>query len=269
MLTSSPLRFALFALLLAGIAYLAMDDARPQIALPELVIIPPGDIAYRPMGNFTKDGKAAVPHAYVVHVDSFEIMKYQVSRDQYASCVSDGGCAAVPTGTGVLPQTQVNWIDATAYARWLSARSGQNWQLPTAPQWQRAAAERAGDVFSELDADEDVLDPGARMLAQYKTGTLLRGTHSSILRPPGDFGVNSFGVADLAGNVWEWTDACLANGIIHTDGSIALGADYCGVRIAGGAHQAAVINFVRDASVGGCAVGLPPDHLGFRLVRSR
>jgi len=42
---------------------------------------------------------------------------------------------------------------------------------------------------------------------------------------------------------------------------------YGGVRIAGGRHRAAIIDFVRDASVGGCAVGLPPDHLGFRLVR--
>ncbi|TNC43206.1 formylglycine-generating enzyme family protein, partial [Rubellimicrobium rubrum] len=33
-------------------------------------------------------------------------------------------------------------------------------------------------------------------------------------------------------------------------------------------HRAAVIDFVRDASSGGCAAGVPPHHLGFRLVRT-
>jgi hypothetical protein len=35
-----------------------------------------------------------------------------------------------------------------------------------------------------------------------------------------------------------------------------------------GRHRAYVTNFVRDARAGGCAVGVPPANLGFRLVRS-
>jgi hypothetical protein len=43
----------------------------------------------------------------------------------------------------------------------------------------------------------------------------------------------------------------------------------CGARIAEGRHRAVVIDFVRDARSGGCAAGLPPEYLGFRLVRDR
>jgi hypothetical protein len=39
------------------------------------------------------------------------------------------------------------------------------------------------------------------------------------------------------------------------------------VRIAEGQHRSYVTDFVRDARAGGCAAGLPPSNLGFRLVR--
>ena len=34
-----------------------------------------------------------------------------------------------------------------------------------------------------------------------------------------------------------------------------------------GKHRAATSFFIRDAKSGGCSVGIPPDNLGFRLVR--
>jgi hypothetical protein len=41
----------------------------------------------------------------------------------------------------------------------------------------------------------------------------------------------------------------------------------CGVRVAEGQHRSYVTDFIRDARAGGCAAGVPPAHLGFRLVR--
>jgi len=196
-------------------------------------------------------------------VGAFEIMKYQVSRDEYSACVTDGACADAETGSGIMAQTNVNWGDATTYAAWLSDQTGETWRLPTALEWRRAAAEATGDAAP----DESDLDPGERMLAQYERGVLLGGSSSPALRPRGGFGENSLGVADIGGNVWEWTNGCMETGEIRADGTIDARSPYCGVRITGGRHQAAVIDFVRDPRGGGCAIGLPPDHLGFRLVR--
>ncbi|MCG7622178.1 formylglycine-generating enzyme family protein [Epibacterium sp. Ofav1-8] len=241
----------------------------PPFAPPPLIQIPHGTVAWAPLGNFSHAGKAGTPRPVTVAVPSFEIMKYQVSRRQYRACVADQVCAAAPgTGTGnstdsALPQTQVNWQDATTFATWYSERTGENWRLPTETEWQLAAAERWGDA----EADRSELDPGDRMLARYERGLLLRGTATSRLRPAGGFGENSFGLADVAGNVWEWTNGCVWSGRLRADGLVLDPETYCGVRIAGGLHRAAVVDFIRDASVGGCAVGLPPDHLGFRLVR--
>jgi formylglycine-generating enzyme required for sulfatase activity len=229
----------------------------------DIVRVPAGEAAYRPLGNFSRDGKAVTPGVQRLPVGAFDMMKYQVSRRDYMACVAEGACADVETGTGGLAQTNVNWLDATAYAAWLSEQTGQTWRLPTVQEWHRAAAERQGDPAP----DEGDLDPGERMLSQYRRGVFLRGESSPALRPRGGFGENSLGLADMGGNVWEWTDGCMENGEVGEDGEITARDPYCGVRIAGGRHQAAIIDFVRDASVGGCAVGLPPDHLGFRLVR--
>jgi len=34
-----------------------------------------------------------------------------------------------------------------------------------------------------------------------------------------------------------------------------------------GQHRTYVTDFIRDARAGGCAAGIPPSNLGFRLVR--
>ena len=41
----------------------------------------------------------------------------------------------------------------------------------------------------------------------------------------------------------------------------------CGVRVVEGQHRSYVTDFIRDARAGGCAAGIPPSNLGFRLVR--
>ena len=87
-------------------------------------------------------------------------------------------------------------------------------------------------------------------------------------QPVGFFGANENGLLDIAGNVWEWTDTCYTRNIVDADGrAIGKGTVNCGVRIAEGRHRAYVTDFVRDARAGGCAAGIPPSNLGFRLVR--
>lgn len=248
---------------LALLAWPQADRAPAPFPAPEVIAIPAGTISYRPFGSFEKAGKAQTPATVPTQVNGVAIMKYQVSRAQYGACVAAGACDPGPSSGADLPQTHVNWTDAHAFADWYSALTGEAWRLPTDREWQLAAAERYGDAV----ADPGDLDPGERMLANYKAGVLLRGTASPTLRPSGGFGVNSRGVADMAGNVWEWTDGCMESGTLNPDGTIARSEPYCWVRIAGGRHRAAIVDFIRDASVGGCAVGMPPDHLGFRLVR--
>lgn len=249
--------------MLALVLWYQSPETRPG---PATTHIAAGEVAFRPIGNFQQAGKAVTPPVRIVQVADFDIMTNLVTRAQYRACVEAGKCeSTVASGHETLPQTMISWEDAEAYAAWLSRETGGIWRLPTAEEWQHAAVERFGDAAP----NEEDLDPSERMLAQYERGILLRGRVTSALRPVGGYGENSRGVFDMAGNVWEWTAGCMENGTVDAGGQIVGTEPYCGVRIAGGAHRAAVIDFVRDASVGGCAVGLPPDYLGVRLVRDK
>jgi formylglycine-generating enzyme required for sulfatase activity len=94
-----------------------------------------------------------------------------------------------------------------------------------------------------------------------------RGPEDPQTHAFGSFGANENGLLDLGGNVWEWTSRCFVRTALDNAGSVLSKNPNCGVRVAEGQHRAYVTDFIRDARAGGCAVGLPPRNLGFRLVR--
>jgi formylglycine-generating enzyme required for sulfatase activity len=110
-------------------------------------------------------------------------------------------------------------------------------------------------------------DPSARWLARYEKESEQEALDQQP-RPPGAFGANEYGLLDLSGNVWEWTNTCFIRQSFDTKGKPAGASTVnCGVRAVEGEHRTYVTDFVRDARGGGCSVGKPPSNLGFRLVR--
>jgi formylglycine-generating enzyme required for sulfatase activity len=80
--------------------------------------------------------------------------------------------------------------------------------------------------------------------------------------------LNEHGLQDIAGNVWEWTSTCFVRVALDEAGKPTVASTTnCGVRVVEGQHRAYVTDFIRDARAGGCAAGVPPSNLGFRLVR--
>lgn len=255
------------AVLISAAAVLLTQGPAP-VHLPETVQLAAGPQGYRPAGEFRLGTRVVDAPVQTIHAPAMEVMKYHVSQTDYALCVAEGACKPAPGGNqDRLAQTNVNYIDATAYAHWFSDRTGVEWHLPTDAEWLRLAGDRAfNDGFSD---EANGADPSRRWIATYRREVALRGEADLQAYPLGHFGVNDRGVADIAGNIWEWTESCFQNGTVSPDGSaIVTQADYCGVRAVQGKHRGFVIDFVRDARSGGCAAGVPPDYLGFRLVRT-
>jgi formylglycine-generating enzyme required for sulfatase activity len=233
------------------------------------VVVAPGTFAFRLPGEYLKGGwPMDAPERMVSFRHGFEIMKNEVSAADYAACVADGACKAAEndTASAALPVTGVSYRDATAYAAWLSAKTGENWRLPTDEEWSFAAAERLHD--DSLGLPQEAGNPAARWLARYRAEAAA-DKRDTQPKPLGSFGTNSKGLADISGNVWEWTATCYTRATMSADGHVAHWTENCGVRVVGGRHRGYMSTFIRDGRSGGCAAGLAPDNLGFRLVREK
>ncbi len=220
-------------------------------------------------GEFLSAGVPAAAPAERTMVAGFRIMKRQVSLAEYDLCVAADACMAAdarPT-TADVPVTGVNWTDAAAYAEWYSRATGETWRLPTALEAAAAAGERfGGEAFSA--AADDPQNPAVRWIRRYREEAAAKRPADPEPKPGGHYGPNTLGVEDFGGNVWEWTSTCYGRVTLDAKNRQPESVvENCGVHVLEGRHRAYMSNFVRDGRSGGCAVGTPPENLGFRLVR--
>jgi len=98
------------------------------------------------------------------------------------------------------PRVGVSWFEAAAFCRWLSEKLERNIRLPSEAEWERAAAGKDARLYP-WGEEKDL----AQRCNMNETG--IGHTSAVGLFPSGDTPRepgNNKGVADLAGNVWEW-----------------------------------------------------------------
>ena len=148
---------------------------------------------------------AAERPQHVVSLPPFEIAQYLVTNVEYHTFLWDVGHRLPRTWAGFTyqedtdnhPVVGVSKIDAEAYIQWLNKKTGLIFQLPTEAQWERAARGEDGRIYPW----GNTFDPWRCNTAEsVKKGTTAVGEYS----PGGD---SVFGVADMVGNVWEWTQS--------------------------------------------------------------
>jgi formylglycine-generating enzyme required for sulfatase activity len=99
------------------------------------------------------------------------------------------------------PVVHIAFRDAEAYARWAGK------ELPSEAEWEFAA--RGGLDGAEF-AWGDQLHPNGRHMANVWQGEFpwqnLRSDGYERTSPVGTFPANGYGLVDMIGNVWEWTE---------------------------------------------------------------
>jgi formylglycine-generating enzyme required for sulfatase activity len=265
MLLAMKIKAAITAAALASpIALTIAPVAHPvDSAITEIAAKP---FQYRLAGDFSREGKPAeAPLRNVSLPAGIKIMNRQVTAGEYARCADDGGCPKIPHASEMVdrPMVGVSWRDATAYAEWLTNKTGVLHRLPTDEEWVFAAGEKVRDEALPL---VDPIDPAQAWIARYEAEANRARPGAFDPQPVGSFGRNENGLQDFGGNVWEWTNTCFLRITLEPTGTARVTNTNCGVRVVQGAHRTYMTDFIRDPRTGGCAAGVPPANLGFRLV---
>ncbi len=189
--------------------------AQQVLATIEWVAIPEGEFL---MGSTPEEANAAYQDAklrssmleqhtfdaelpqHQVYLSAYEISRYEITNAQYRAFVA---AMNRPTPRGhngeetwadetlngdTQPIVGVTWFDAQAFAEWIGG------SLPTEAQWERAARGTEARMYPWGNTP-----PKARQHANF-------ARRYNRPMPIGQFpkGRSPEGIADLAGNVWEW-----------------------------------------------------------------
>jgi formylglycine-generating enzyme len=115
--------------------------------------------------------------------------------------------------TDEYPVSNISWNDASAFCRWLSAKSGKRVRLPTYSEWDRATRAGTTTVFftgespASLGGYANVADRSLlRTLGDstYADGGFPFDDGYPFTSPVGKFKPNPWGLYDMLGNVFEW-----------------------------------------------------------------
>jgi formylglycine-generating enzyme required for sulfatase activity len=209
---------------------------------PAMIVVPPG--------SFTMGSPADEPERrdnekqqQVTFARPFALSRTAVTWDQWEACVRDRWCDGVAVeialrtreedgqpnpeykdwGRGARPVVGVSWFDAQNFAGWLNWKTGKDdaYRLPSEAEWEYAA--RAGTTTAypwgaKLDHDYGnfgIPGPGLGGKAEGKD------VWTDTTAPVASFPPNAFGLHDMHGNTFEWTEDCYEADRAHapSDGS--------------------------------------------------
>jgi formylglycine-generating enzyme required for sulfatase activity len=239
---------------------------------PAMVVVPAGSFTMgSPASEAGREGDEGPQHQVTIP-RALAIGKFEVTLAEWDACVSDGGCAGYrPSddgwGRGNRPVIHVSWNDAQSYLTWVSRKAGKQYRLLSESEWEYAA--RAGTITPYFWGPT-----ASHEYANYGTDAccvgLARGSDKwENTSPSGSFPPNGFGLYDMLGNVWEWTQDC-QNGSYDgapSDGSAWTAGD-CGLRVLRGGSWFADPSFLRSAIRDWDTTGKRNYDSGFRVART-
>lgn len=255
-----------------------LEPSADGATVPELVEIPDGaftmgtDSARDPQA-FENERWSPTAGEGTVHVPAFFIARHEVTVAQFSTFARATTWTVDPralAGPLAHPVTFVSWPDALAYCRWLQAtlerspqtpprvlhllREGWHVTLPSEAEWEKAARGADGRVYPWGT------DPRRDRANYDATGTTPVGRFACPECP--------YGLADMSGNVWEWTSSPYQPYPYDPSDDRANLADDA-LWVMRGGHFGDSSRLVRTTTRGAADPGARRPFIGFRVAVSR
>jgi formylglycine-generating enzyme required for sulfatase activity len=190
----------------------------------ELVLIPAGEFVMGDPAGWPDEA----PQTRIRVDRPFWMGRFEITNDQFAifDPMHDSGFISVfnkdQSNRGEIanrprqPVIRISWQQAMEFCRWLSAKTGRKFTLPTEAQWEYAC--RAG-AATPLSFGPTTADFGKfANLADERVNNLCRGNSprwipsirnfndgAIVTENVGKYQANAWGLFDMHGNVGEWT----------------------------------------------------------------
>ena len=205
---------------------------------PQMAMLPAGqgivgasdeDIRDGAAGDQAPQNRIVIPRPFAVSIAEITVGQYRAfadatNRPVAESCIAfvDGELRESPEAsferTG-LPQNDdhpavcLNWHDAADYVAWLSETTGAPYRLLSETEWEYAARAGTETRFSFGDDPNEACRHAN--IADRTAGETYPGWRTAdcsdgalFTAPVGSYQPNAFGLYDMIGNVWEWTEDC-------------------------------------------------------------
>ena len=207
-----------------------------------------------------------------VKVGGFQLGRTEVTLGQFKRFLQESGntqradeeFSKDNEGQGdFTPVVHVSWHDAQAFVQWLNQSKPKSdrgrYRLPSEAEWEYAA--RGGSVSRYYFGD--AVEKRLGLFAWYDKNA---GNRQRVV---GGKKPNAYGLYDMLGNVWEWTEDCWNESYLGApvDGSAWTQGD-CNKRVVRGGSWFDVPIYLRTAVRFGDRADRHINYDGFRVARS-
>jgi formylglycine-generating enzyme required for sulfatase activity len=238
---------------------------------PEMVVVPSGSFMMGSPKNEPEHQSSEEPQHNVTIAEPFVVGRFAVTFAEWDACANDGGCGSyLPLDQGEgragRPVINVSWNDAKSYVEWLSKKTGRHYRLLS--EAEREYVTRAGKQ-TPFWWGASITPQQTNYNGNYTYNGGQKGEFRQKTLPVNSFKPNPWGIYQVHGNVWEWTEDCWNDNYngAPQDGSARTTAD-CTYRVLRGGSWYSIPGDLRAARRYWGNSGDRYFNNGFRVART-
>jgi formylglycine-generating enzyme required for sulfatase activity len=242
---------------------------------PDMVVVVAGTFAMGAPETIEAVHPNELPQHRVTIAEPFAVSKFKLTFAEWDACIGAGGCGGYRPrsdavwGRGQQPVIYVSWNDAQQYVAWLSKITGKTYRLLTEAEYEYAT--RAGSTtlfpWGETSGENNANCKGCGGKWDGRPAPVGSFTTYGFV---GSFPPNAFGLYDMVGNVWEWTEDCYHDDYegAPPDGSAWTAGGNCDARVIRGGSWNEEPFTLRSWLRRSLPTDRRSDVLGFRIGRT-